>query len=71
MLVKQKADMMVYAETPCDFLMIPKFIFFSLCDRYPLFKNQMLLVAHSRILLQGIDPVVYAPSLKKSFKEAA
>ncbi|KAL5266808.1 hypothetical protein ACHWQZ_G004005 [Mnemiopsis leidyi] len=71
MLLKKKADMIVYAETACDFIMIPKFMFYSLIDRYSLFKNQMLLVAHSRIGLQGIDPNTHAPFLKKAFEEAA
>jgi hypothetical protein len=71
MLLKRKADMIVYAETACDFLMVPKFMFYSLIDRYPLFKNQMLLVAHSRIVLQGIDPEKHAPFLTRAFQEAA
>lgn len=71
MLLKKKADMMVYAEMPCDFLLIPKFIFYSLIDRFPLFKNQMLLVTNSRVRLQGIDPVEHAPFLESAFHEAA
>lgn len=71
MLLKKKANMMVYAEMPCDFLLIPKFIFYSLIDRFPLFKNQMLLVTNSRVRLQGIDPVEHAPFLASAFIEAA
>ncbi|XP_063686150.1 potassium/sodium hyperpolarization-activated cyclic nucleotide-gated channel 4-like isoform X2 [Bolinopsis microptera] len=70
MLLKKKADMVVYAETACDFLMIPKYMFYSLMERYPLFKNQMLLVCHSRIVLQGIDPEKHAPFLKNDFDSA-
>ena len=62
--------MMVYAETPCDVLLVPKFIFYSLIDRYPLFKHQMLLVAHSRLVLQGIKPTELAPDMEKDFQNA-
>ena len=44
MLTHTKADMMVYAETPCDFVLCPQYIFYSLIERYPLFKNQVKLL---------------------------
>eukprot|EP00116_Pleurobrachia_bachei_P019174 sb/3479436/ len=83
LLTKKKADMMnptnqsdrflppqVFAEVPCDCLLIPKYIFYAMLDRFPMFKSQMLLVCHSRLSLQGLNPMEYAPFLKNAFLEA-